>query len=93
MGKVVEVLVPSTCLIRQAVETTRLYTAAVLTLRLFNASTPAKLLRALQIVLELLPPFLERLESQLPAMQLNAELIDVTSHLSPLRFVFLQLAP
>jgi hypothetical protein len=64
-------------------------------LRCRGAKAPPTLgipaLRCFQLGFELLLAFVQALQTQLPAMQLNAELIDVARDLGPLRFVFLQL--
>ena len=45
-----------------------------------------------KIFFELRFAFVQSLQTQLPAMQLDRELIDVTGHFCALRFVFFQLA-
>jgi hypothetical protein len=45
-----------------------------------------------EVFFELRFAFVQGLQSELPAMQLNRELIDVTCDFRALRFVFLQLA-
>ena len=45
-----------------------------------------------QFFFELGFPLVQRLQTQLPAMQLDRELINVTGHFGALRFVFLQFA-
>jgi hypothetical protein len=62
-------------------------------LRISNFEIQRKLFRVLQIVFELLTPFFQSLQSQLPAVKLDAQLINVTGHLGPLRIVFFQLTP
>src|SRR5437868_10293684 len=49
-----------------------------------ETSSSLRLSGGLQIVIDLLPPFFERLQSQLPSMQLNAELVNVTGNLGAL---------
>ena len=44
-----------------------------------------------QLIGQLLVPLVERLEPELPAVQLNTELIDIPVDFGPLRFVFLQM--
>src|SRR5205085_1993237 len=46
-----------------------------------------------EIVFELRFAFVQCLQTQLPAVQLNRELIDVTGDFGALRFVFFQLSP
>ena len=53
----------------------------------YNSTT----LSGSQLGFEFLLALVQSLQSQLPAMELNAELIDVARDLRPLRFVFLQL--
>ena len=57
------------------------------------SSVPPLLGRVGKVPIELLPAFFQSLQSELPAMQLDAELIDVAGDLSPLRFVFFELSP
>jgi hypothetical protein len=45
-----------------------------------------------KLFLQLLPAFLQSLQTQLPPVQLDTELIDVTRDLGSLRFVFLELS-
>ena len=44
-----------------------------------------------ELVREIFAALFQCLQAQLPAMQLNGELIDVTGHLGPLRFVLFKL--
>lgn len=45
-----------------------------------------------KLFLQLLPPFVQSLQTQLPPVQLDTELIDVTRDFGSLRFVFLELS-
>ena len=56
-----------------------------LSLRTMSAIQPG------QLIGQLLVPLVERLEPELPAVQLNAELIDIPADFGPLSFVFLQM--
>ena len=49
------------------------------------------LIRAAQLFLELRFPFVERLQAKLPAVQLDAELIDITGDLGALRLILFNL--
>ena len=49
-------------------------------------------MRRAQLLLELFPAFLQSLQAQLPAVQLDTELIDVPRDFGSLRFVFLELS-
>src|SRR5205823_5914388 len=51
-----------------------------------------RLRRLAQLFFQLGLAFVQRLQAQLPAMELNAELIDVTGYFGALRFVLFQLA-
>ena len=53
--------------------------------------TRCRLLRRAQFLLELFPAFVQSLQTQLPAMQLDTELIDGTGDFGSLRSVFLEL--
>jgi len=55
-----------------------------------RASTPSASLRLdqRQFFFKLLFTLVQRLQTQLPAMQLNVELIDITGGFGSLRFVF-----
>src|SRR5438477_7858864 len=54
---------------------------------------PTPRLRGLaQLFVQLGLAFVQRLQAQLPAMNLNAKLVDVTGHFGALRFVLFQLA-
>ena len=44
----------------------------------------------MELFLQLGLAFVQCLQAQLPAMQLNAELVDIAGNLGPLRFVLLQ---
>lgn len=54
---------------------------------------PSEVDKSSELCLKLLLTFVEALQPQLPAMELDAELIYVDGNLRPLRFVFLQLMP
>lgn len=51
---------------------------------------PRQLFHRSELGLELLSALVEGLEAELPAMKLDAELIDIASNLCALRFVFLE---